>query len=125
MPGYADPFGASGATTTTPAAPAGLDPSQWEDWYLNNVPEAGWIRYLQGQGLFGINPQARYAQNQYGRTYGSYTAAAATNPNLGFYDWIKGSGLDLGGEFASQSPEQRGDFTDRTLTPRARFMRAY
>jgi hypothetical protein len=116
MAGYAD-LGGGG--------PAGLDPSQYEDWYLNNVPEAGWIRYLQGLGLFGTRPQDRYAQNQYGRTYGRYQAEAARDPNLGFYDWLKTSGLDFTGEYGMQSPEQRGDFSSRSLAPRARFMRAY
>lgn len=102
-----------------------MDPSQWEDWYLNNVPEAGWIKYLQGQGLFGLNPVSKFAQGQYGRAYGQYTSAASANPNLGFYDWIKGSGMDLSGDFANQSPTDRGDFSNRSLAPRARFMRAY
>lgn len=63
MPAYADPFGSSSATTI-PGLPPGMDPSQWEDWYLNNVPEAGWIKYLQGQGLFGLNPVSKFAQGQ-------------------------------------------------------------
>lgn len=115
MAGYAD----------TSTSPTGLDPNQWEDWYLNNVPEAGWIRYLQGRGMYGLDPISKFSQGQYGRTYGQYQSAAAQNPNLGFYDWVKGANLDFAGQYGSQSPEQRGDFSDRTLGPRARFMRAY
>lgn len=120
MAGYA-----TVATAPGPTPPTGLDPSQWQDWYLNNVPEAGWVKYLQGLGLYGITPQARYAQNQYNRAYGGYEAAASDNPNLGFYDWIQHSGFDFGSEYNNLSPDQRGDFSSRTLTPRTRFMRAY
>jgi hypothetical protein len=115
--GYANPFG------TDP--PPGYNPDQWKAWYLNTTPEAGWVQYLQDQGLYGVDPAGKYARNQYNKVYGGYGAQAATNPNLGFYDYLLGSGLDLRGEYANQSPTDRGDFSDRILTPRVRFMRAY
>lgn len=114
MPGYANP--ASGGPLSGP---------DWTDWYLNNEPNAGWVQYLQGLGLYGFDPASRYARNQQARTYGSYQAAASQDPNLGFYDWLKGSGMDLRGEFGNLSPTDRGDFSDRNQNARARFMRAY
>jgi hypothetical protein len=105
--------------------PLGINPADWQSWYLNTTPEAGWVQYLQNQGLYGVDPAGKYARNQYGKAYGAYQAAATQNPNLGFYDWINQANLDLRGEYANQSPTDRGDFSDRILTPRARFMRAY
>lgn len=127
MAGYADPFGASPTTSTGTGSgpPPGYDPAQWESWYLNNNPEAGWVRYLQNLGLYGLDPRSQFASRQYGRAQGMFNSAAAQNPNLGFYDWVKGSGLDLAGDYANQSPDTRGDFSDRTVNARARFMRAY
>jgi hypothetical protein len=95
MPGYADPFGTSPATSTTssssiPPPPPGYTPAQWESWYLNANPEAGWVRYLQDQGLYGLDPKSQFASRQYGRASGMFNSAAANNPNLGFYDWVKG-----------------------------------
>jgi hypothetical protein len=114
----------------TPGAPASpfADPLQgpeWESWYLNSTPEAGWVRYLQNQGLYGLDPKSTFARGQYGRAYGQYQSQAAQNPNLGFYDWVNGAGLDLNGAYGSVSPAARGDFSDRTFAPRARIMRAY
>jgi hypothetical protein len=110
MAGYADP---------------GLQGNDWTNWYLNNTPEAGWVKFLQDQGLYGLDPRSNFAKNQYGRTYGQYQASAANDPNLGFYDWVKGAGLDLNGDYGSLSPTTRGDFSDRSVTSRARIMRAY
>jgi hypothetical protein len=121
MAGIANPFGPNTADNFVP----GWNPAQWQDWYLNNTPEAGWVQYLQNQGLFGIDPASQYAARQYGKTYGGYTAQAAQNPNLGFMDYLNQSNLDLKHEFMDQSPQTRGDFSDRTFAPRARFMRAY
>src|SRR4051812_28416446 len=112
MAGYGDPFDASGGQS-------------WQNWFLNTNPDAGFVKYLQDQGLYGLDPKSSYAKNQYSRTYGLYTSQAAQNPNLGFYDWINGAGLNLGGDYGSLSPSARGDFSDRTAAPRARFMRAY
>jgi hypothetical protein len=109
MPGYAGPIGGP----------------EWTNWYLNNEPNAGWVQYLQNQGLYGFDPISRYARNQQSRVYGGYQAAASQDPNLGFYDWLNASGPDLRGEYGNVSPTDRGDFSDRTSTTRARFMRAY
>lgn len=107
---------------------AGTDPigsQAWTQWYLNDQPNAGWVQYLRDKSLYGVDPTARYAQNQFNRTYGKYQSEASLDPNLGFYDWLKQTNLDLGGEYGSLAPTTRGDFSDRTVAPRARFMRAY
>lgn len=109
MAGYAGPIGGP----------------EWTDWYLNNEPNAGWVQYLQNMGLYGMDPTSRYARNQYSRVYGGYQTAASQDPNMGFYDYLKGNPFDLRGEFGNASPTDRGDFSDRTSTTRARFMRAY
>lgn len=102
-----------------------MDPADWTDWYLNNDPNAGWVQYLQNQGLFGFDPRSQWARGQQSRAYGQYQAAASQDPNLGFYDWLGASGLDLSGEYGNLAPTARGDFSDRTVSNRARFMRAY
>ena len=114
---YANPGGA------TP--PPGLSGPEWTDWYLNNEPNAGWVQFLQSQGLYGNDLRSRFARNQYNRVYGQYQTVAAQDPNVGFYDWLKNSGLDLGGEFGNLAPSDRGDFSDCNTNSRARFMRAY
>jgi hypothetical protein len=144
MAGYANPFspgfgapqgpqanrGVSAMQADNPAAaPAAgdppLDPADWTDWYLNNEPTAGWVAFLQSQGLYGLDPRSNWARNQYGRMYGQFQSAASQDPNLGFYDWLRASGLGLGGEYDQLAPTTRGDFSDRTVSNRARFMRAY
>jgi hypothetical protein len=116
MPAYANPF---------EGVQPGPDEPGWQNWFLNYNPEAGFTRYLQDKNLYGLDPVSRFAGSQYGRTYGRYQSQAAENPNLGFWDWIKAANLDLAGEYKDQSPTARGDFSDRTVSNRARFMRAY
>lgn len=120
MPGYANLDGSPPNTTTPP--PPGTP--GWRQWYLNQNPEAGWVEYLQGLGLYGFDPASNWARQQYGRTYGMYNAQAADNPNLGFWDWIQGAGLDLRGQFSQTAPSARGEY-NQMQAPRARFMRAY
>lgn len=103
----------------------GLTGEDWTNWYLNNEPTAGWVQYLQSLGLYGTDPVSNWARNQYGKTYGQYTSAASQDPNLGFYDWLKASNLDLRGQYGGLDPVGRGDFSDRSSIGRARFMRAY
>lgn len=119
MAGIANPFGPPSPTSDP------LQGTDWTQWYLNSTPDAGWVKYLQNQGLYGLDPTSNFARNQQGRAYGQYQAQAANDPNLGFYDWINGAGLDLRGAYASLSPTARGDLSDRQFAPRARFMRAY
>lgn len=116
MPGYANPYAQQQADNPNPG---GFD----DNFYLNSNPDAAFWRYLQGYGLGGTNnqPAARYAQGQQGRMYNSYQQQAASNPNEGFWDWLRNQNTDFNQEFMNQSPEQRGDFSSRMLTPRARW----
>jgi hypothetical protein len=92
-------------------------------FYLNSDPTAGWINYLMGTGVgSGVSPQQTWARNQQNRYYGTYSAGAGTNPDEGFFDWLLRTNPDVGNEWSMQSPEQRGDFTSRTHTPRARWV---
>lgn len=120
---YANPNApAAPVTSVTPTVPGGGD---YLDYFLNNTPEAGFWYYLNQNGLVGNTPSQKYAQGRYGNVYGQYQASAADNPNEGFYDFLKRKQPSFDQEFKAQSPEQRGDFTDRSLTPRGRFTRAY
>lgn len=123
---YANPFGDSTAPgAVANADPVGLSGPAWTNWYLNNEPGAGWVQYLQNLGLYGLDPVSGWARNQYGKTYGQYTSAASQNPNLGFFDWLNNTDLNLKGQYSSLDPTSRGDFSDRSTTTKARFMRAY
>jgi len=114
MPGYANPYQAQNTPT-----PPGFD----EDYYLNADPDAAFWKYLQnmGYGLGAQAPVARYAQGRQGQVYNTYKSVAAADPNMGFWDWLKKNPVDLNQDFYNQSPEQRGDFSSRIMTPRARW----
>lgn len=114
MSAYANPFG----------SPQSTDPNGFDaGFYYNQVPLAGWYQWLYGinPGLTGTGPQARFAQSQFGRYQGQYQADAAKDPTLQWYDWLNKRNINPQQEFQMQSPEERGDFTSRTLTPRARW----
>lgn len=100
------------------AAPLTPDQRQW----LNADPTAGFWEYLRGQGLNQLDPQSRFAQAQYQRVNNMYHADAARDPNMGFYDYLQGNNFDFRGEYQNQSPEQRGDFSNRTGAARARWV---
>lgn len=112
---YADPFS---------GAPMPGD-STYKNYFLNNTPEAGFWSYLSGRGLLGNSPQAKFGQGQYNKQYGSFLGQAADNPNEGFYDYLQRMQPNFADDYGNQSPEQRGDFTSRSLTPRGRFIKAY
>jgi len=111
---YANPFGNPGSTS-----PGGFDPN----FYYNQDPVAGYYAWLYGlnPSLTGTGPMARFAQQSYGRYQGQYQADAAKDPMLQWYDWLKQRNINPQQEFQMQSPEERGDFTSRTLAPRARW----
>lgn len=109
---YAPPAGVGGGAAVDPAL---------ADYYRNYLPEAGFWSFLQGKGLVGSDPQSRFTQNRYSNYYGQYLAAAANEPNLGFYDYLNRGSVDPGADFMAQSPDQRMDFSSRTLTPRVRW----
>lgn len=105
-----------------PPAGSGIRVSpELERLYLNTTPEAGFWAYLTGQGLLGQDPQSRFAQSRFSNYYGRFLAEAASDPNMGFFDYLNRQSPDPFKEFSSMAPEQRGDFTSRTLTPRARW----
>lgn len=93
----------------------------FENFYLNNDPTAGWWNYLTGLGLGGLRPLDRFAQQNQSRYYGQYQAQAAQNPNEGFYNYLLRTQPNVENDYMSQSPNQRFDFSSRTYTPRVRF----
>jgi hypothetical protein len=115
------------ANPNLPPMPDVSVPGGYSSYFLNNTPEAGWWNYLQSRGLAGNGNDARsvFARSQYGNTYGRFMANAADNPDEGFYDYLQRTRPDFEADFMAQSPETRGDNTSRTLTPRARFTKAY
>lgn len=109
--GYANPFD-----------PGTQIPGFDEDFFLNSDPDAGFTKYLEQMlGIRGSNPEASFARNSQNRVYNSYKSVAAQNPNMGFWDYLRQNRPDIKGEFQQQSPDQRGDFSSRMLTPRARW----
>lgn len=107
------------------AVPSGPGDLGYKNYFLNNTPEAGWWNYLQQQNLVGTSQKDRFSQGRYGNAYGQFTAGAADNPNEGFYDYLQRKQPNFEADFMNQAPEDRGDGTSRTLTPKARFTRAY
>jgi hypothetical protein len=100
--------------------------ADFNSYYLNSTPDAAFWNYLGQQGLgSGNRPVDTYARNQQSRIYSQYQAQAGSNPLQGFYDYLQQNKPDLQGQFMDQSPDQRGDTSNRFLTPRARFVNAY
>lgn len=120
MTTYADP----NASAVAPGGiPTGLTSDEMRRWYLNQDPTAGFMSYLQGQGLNGgVSQQDKFAQGQYSNYYNNYLASAASDPTLGFYDYLQKNNPQIGQDFNNQSPEQRGDFGSRTFQPRGRWV---
>jgi hypothetical protein len=116
------------ANPSTPVPPDLANvPGGYRNYFLNNTPEAGWWSYLQDRGLAGSgnDPRSSFARNQYNTTYGNFLGGAADNPNEGFYDYLQRKQPNFEQDFMNQAPETRGDFTSRSLTPKARFVKAY
>jgi len=92
-------------------------------WYLNQDPTAGFFNYLQQRGLAGgDSPVSRFAIGRQADYFNNYLSDAASNPDLGFYDYLQQKNFDPSAEYANQSPEQRGDFSSRTYVPRGRWV---
>lgn len=100
------------------ADPTMPDQRQW----LNSDPTAGFWAYLRDSGLNQLDPVSKFAQSQYQSVQNQYHADAASDPNMGFYDYLQGKGFDFRGQYENQSPEQRGDFSNRTGAARARWV---
>lgn len=105
---YANPFGAP-------------DP-EFNRFYFNDNPTAAWWDYIMRFNLGGTNNPSRYAQSQQNRYYNMFQAEAPNNPSEGFYDWLNRKSPGLQGEYFTQSPNQRGDFTLGNYQPRARWV---
>lgn len=120
MPNYADP---GGSAVAPGGVPTGLSSDEMRRWYLNQDPTAGFMAYLQGQGLNGgLTQQAQFAQGRYSNFYNNYLADAASDPTLGFYDYLQKQAPAIGDDFNNQSPTQRGDYSSRTFQPRGRWV---
>jgi hypothetical protein len=110
---YANPF------SNTPSG----QPTEDELFYYQNVPQAGWWRQLYDwspQYWGDATNRDRYAQNQMGRYQDVFNVAASQDPNLQWYDWLKGQ-KDPGMSYDVQGPDQRGEQNYRSFTPRARW----
>lgn len=115
--------GGGGGSSPLPApqVPGGLS-----RFYLNSTPDAAFWEYLRQSGLQGSGRAVdKYAQGQQSRVYNRYQAHIANEPNLGFFDYLERERPNLEQEFWDQSPQQRGDTSNRFLTPKARFVNAY
>jgi len=117
------PYAALPGTQPATAAQVPINPGA--DWYYNANPDAGWYKYLQNLGLAqGSRPVDKYSQGRQSSYYGNYQAAAASDPNMGWYDYLnKQTTARPDTEYQNQAPEQRGDFSSRTLGPRSRWIR--
>lgn len=125
--GYFDPFSLYGSPFDYSTAPIVGGPGG----YLANTPQAAWTRALGTWGLGqGNDPFSSWVRNQYGRSYGGFQAAAATNPNLGFgygtQDYLKMLGPDFfRNQWRGLSAEQRGLNQPRYGAGRVQWGRSY
>jgi hypothetical protein len=77
--------------------------------YLATNPEAAYARW-SAPWASGTDPFSNYVRSQQSQVYNTgYKAAAGTNPNLSFQDYLNqlGPGL-LRQRFVHQAPQQRG-----------------
>jgi hypothetical protein len=130
---YANPFARPegwqgpprGYGTGQPISPTGMPSPSDPYWYLNQVPDAGWWAYMHLLGQSGALPRNQYAQRQQNRMYGMYQADASADPNMGWYDWLlkqQGTQNDVGQLANQQTAENVGDFSARSLSPKARYV---
>lgn len=124
--GYANPADPAAAPGVPPAGTGAGGPGDFDGpFYWNADTTAGFWQYLKQMGLSGTGtdntPVAKYAQGQQKRIEDQYAAAAGEDANMGFWDYLQKYKPDFATEYQSQSPEQRGDFSSRTYTPRARW----
>ncbi len=96
-----------------------------QDWYTTplveynqepDAPTGTFQRWLSGNNAGGFGRRDQLAQSLYSRTRSGYEAAAATNPNLLYKDYLPT--VDLNAIWSSLTPDQRGErpnqFTGRT-----------
>lgn len=96
-----------------------------QDWYKTPLvtytqePDAQggtFQRWLQNNNAGGFGRRDQLAQSLYSRTLSGYQAAAATNPDLLYRDYLPT--VDLNSIWGSLTPDQRGEnpsqFTGRT-----------
>lgn len=106
-----------------PSGSGGFNPDD-ENFYYQNVPEAGWWKQLfnwqPSEEYWGMGNRAQYAQRQFGRYQNIFNVAAAGDPNLQWYDWVRQQ-KDPGQEYETLGPDQRGESAYRSYTPRARW----
>ncbi len=115
---YANPFQPPGPP------PPGMSPDDL-NFYYQNVPAAGWWKQLfdwqpETGEYWGMGNKAHYAQNQFSRYQDVFNVAAARDPNLQWYDWLKQQ-KDPGAEYETLGPDARGESGFRSYTPRARW----
>jgi hypothetical protein len=60
--------------------------------YLEGNPEAAYTRHISGFGG-GMDNFSRFVQQQYNKMRGGYEAAAATNPDLTFQNYLQPFGM--------------------------------
>lgn len=112
--------GISGTGSTAIGLP-GTD--EWARWYYNNVPEAGYGAWMQGQNL-GIgqgrasDPYRAFVQSLYGQLQNDYKAVAGREPNLQWMDYLERQ--NPMNDWLGMSPQQRGE-NPGLYTPRMRW----
>jgi hypothetical protein len=87
------------------------------DIFLEDNPDAAWMRYLAGQGIDPQSAEGQWARTQLGNVKTGWNAALATNPQLRQADYLKS--LNIHGMFSNMSAGQRGE-NPGMFAPRAR-----
>src|SRR5215217_2158344 len=83
---YGGMYGAPGSGTAFETTPIGVQ-------YLEDEPQAAFLRRLTQLGYGGLDRRSQLAQGLYGKVRGGYEAALADNP---FMNFASGEGNYLG-----------------------------
>lgn len=89
--------------------------------YLENNKQAAFTRWLADNGYRDFTGEGEFARQQFGKIETGYEAAAATNPDLNFGQYLQQSGGNLRSQFNRLTPEQRGE-QPNVFGPRARYI---
>lgn len=103
-------YGYNGGAGSVATSPIG-------DIFLEDNPDAAWMRHLASLGIDPMSAEGQWARTQLGNVKTGWNAALATNPQLRQRDYLKS--LDIRGMFANQSASDRGE-NPGMFAPRAR-----
>ena len=105
---------------TAPGAPVTPAPGApgWRDWYLNYGDQnAAFMQYLSNMGGIFNNVgtrQGQFARGLLPEFQNRYSQSLASNPSLGFFDYLNQTASNIPSLYANLPASQRGLDTSRS-----------